>query len=115
MSEEPILIKSGDQKSEITRPGRLYRMKVKSEKIEAIVAELEPKAESRWYQHSGEELHLVIEGQMDYTVGEQTYKLNKGDILWHESNLRHRARNNSDEKVKYITIGTPPSFMLSDA
>jgi quercetin dioxygenase-like cupin family protein len=114
MTDEPVFIKSGDQKSETVKPGRLYRTKIKSEKIEAIVAELDPKAESRWYQHSGEELHLVIEGKMEYTVGENTYKLSKGDILWHKSNLRHRARNTSSKKVKYITVGTPPTFMISD-
>ena len=114
MSEEPVFIKSGDQKSETVKPGRLYRTKIKSEKMEAIVAELDPKAESRWYQHNGEELHLVIEGQMEYTVGDKSFKMSKGDILWHKSTLRHRARNTSNKKVKYITIGTPPTFMTYD-
>ncbi len=114
MNEETIFIKSGDQKSEIIKPGRTYRLKIKSEKTEAIVAELESKVESRWYQHTGEEIHLVLEGKMEYVVGENTYKLNKGDILWHKSNLKHRARNTSDKKVKYITISTPPTFMISD-
>jgi len=114
MSDEAIFIKSGDQKSEITRPGRLYRLKIKSEKTEAITAELEPKAESRWYQHAGEEIHLVLEGKMEYLVGENTYKLSRGDILWHKSNLKHRARNTGSKKVKYITISTPPTFMISD-
>ena len=51
MNDESIFIKSGDQKKEITRLGRVYRLKIKSEKIETIVAELEPKIESRWYRH----------------------------------------------------------------
>ena len=114
MNDETIFIKSGDQKSEIIKPGRIYRLKIKSEKTEAIVAELEPKVESRWYQHAGEEIHLVLEGKIEYIVGENTYKLSKGDILWHKSNLKHRARNTSSKKVKYITISTPPTFMISD-
>ena len=114
MNDESIFIKSGDQKKEITRLGRVYRLKIKSEKIETIVAELEPKIESRWYQHAGEEIHLVLEGKMEYTVDEKTFKLKKGDILWHKSNLKHRARNIGDKKVKYITIGTPPTMTTSD-
>ncbi len=114
MNDESIFIKSGDQKKEITRLGRVYRLKIKSEKIETIVAELEPKIESRWYQHTGEEIHLVLEGKMEYTVGEKTFKLKKGDILWHKSNLKHRARNIGNNKVKYITIGTPPTMTTSD-
>jgi quercetin dioxygenase-like cupin family protein len=114
MNDETIFIKSGDQKKEITRPGRTYRLKIKSEKTEAIIAEIDPKRESRWYQHAGEEIHLVLEGKMEYTVGEKTYKLNKGDILWHKSNFKHRAKNIGNKKVKYITIGTPPTFITSD-
>ena len=114
MNDQIIFIKSGDQKSEIVRPGRIYRLKIKSDKTEAIVAELEPNRESRWYQHSGEEIHLVLEGNMEYTVGENTYKLSKGDILWHKSNLKHRAKYSGTKKVKYITISTPPIFMIND-
>jgi quercetin dioxygenase-like cupin family protein len=86
---------------------------VKSDNLEAIIAELDPHTESRWFQHGGEEFHLVLEGQLEYTVGDHTYNLTKGDILWHESTLKHRARNNNDEKVTYITIGTPPTFSMS--
>jgi len=114
MNTDVILVKKGDQKREIKRQGRLYRMLIKSEKIEAIIAEIEPHTESRWYQHDGEELHLVLEGEMEYTVGEKSYKLSAGDILWHKSTLKHRAKNISDKKVKYGTIGTPPTFMVDD-
>jgi len=41
------------------------------------------------------------------------YKLSEGDILWHKSMLTHHARNTGGEKVVYITVGTPPSFMSS--
>ena len=110
MVDEAILIKKGEQKSEAKRPGKLYRLMVKSHKMEAIIAELEPHAESRWFQHTGEEMHLVLHGEIEYTVGEKSYKLTEGDILWHPSRLKHRARNNSNEKAMYITIGSPPSF-----
>jgi len=113
MNEDVIFIKKGEQKSEVKRPGKLYRLLVKSSHIEAIIAELEPHAESRWFQHDGEEMHLVLEGIMEYTVGEKSYKLSEGDILWHSSLLKHRARNIGNEKVVYITVGTPPTFVWS--
>ncbi len=113
MNNEPIFIKHDDHVKEITRPGRLYRMMIKSKNFEAIIAEIEPNTESRWYQHGGEEIHLVLEGEMEYEVGEKSYRLSEGDILWHQSTTKHRARNHSNKKVKYITIGTPPTFMVS--
>jgi len=113
MDNIAIFIKRGYQKTQITRPGRLYKMKVKSEKMEAKIAEMEPHTQSRWYQHDGEEIHLCIEGEMEYQVGDHSYKLSEGDVLWHKSILKHRAKNIGDKKVKYLTIGAPPTFIES--
>jgi quercetin dioxygenase-like cupin family protein len=110
MVENVVFIKKGDEKSKMKRPGKLYRLMVKSPHLEAIIAELEPHAESREFQHDGEEMHLVLAGEMEYTVGEKSYKLSEGDILWHESKLKHRAKNIGADKVVYMTIGTPPTF-----
>ena len=113
MVDEAILIKKGEQKSEAKRPGKLYRLMVKSHHMEVIIAELDPHAESRWFQHEGEEMHLMLWGEMEYMVGEKAYKLSEGDILWHSSTLKHRARNIGTEKVIYLTVGTPPTLMWS--
>ena len=111
MDENVIFIKKGDEASTIKKPGKLYRLMVKSHKMEAIIAELDPHMESKLFQHDGEEMHLVLQGEMEYTVGEKSYKLTEGDLLWHKSMLKHHARNIGSEKVVYITVGTPPSFM----
>ena len=111
MNEDIIFIKKGNQKSKTKRPGKLYRLMVKSDKMEAIISEIDPHTESQWYKHDGEELHLVLQGEMEYTVGEKSYKLSEGDVLWHKSTLKHRARNMESEKVIYITVGSPPTFI----
>lgn len=114
MDDKVILIKKEEALKKITRPGRLYRLKVKSEGMEAMVSEIDPHAESRWFKHEGEELHYLIQGELEYTVGDHSYKLHPGDMLWHQSNLKHRAKNMGAEKVIYITVGAPPTFMWSD-
>jgi mannose-6-phosphate isomerase-like protein (cupin superfamily) len=114
MTEETILIKKGEQKREVKRPGKLYRLMIKSHKIEAIIAELDPHAESRWFQHDGEEMHLMLQGEMEYMVGDHSYKLSEGDILWHPSSSRHRAKNIGHEKAIYITVSSPPTFMWDE-
>jgi quercetin dioxygenase-like cupin family protein len=113
MVDDTVLIRKASSESEITRPDKLYRLMVKSEKIEAIIAVLNPQAKSRWFQHDGEEMHLVLEGELEYTIDKKSYILNTGDILWHRSNLKHRARNISENKTTYITVGTPPTFALN--
>ena len=113
MTDDVVLIKKGNEKSRSEKPGKLYRLMVKSEKMDSIITELDPHTESKWFQHEGEEMHLVLQGEMEYTVGEHSYKLNEGDILWHHSSLKHHARNIGSDKVIYITVGTPPTFMWS--
>lgn len=113
MDEDVVFVKSDEEKSVTKKPGKLYRLMMKSHKIEAIIAEIDPRTESKLFQHDGEEIHLVLKGKMEYTVGEKTYKLSEGDILWHKSMLIHQAKNTSAKKVVYITIGIPPSFMSS--
>lgn len=113
MDEDIIFIKNGEEKSRTKKPGKLYRLMIKTHKMEAIIAEIDPHTESKLFQHEGEEMHLVLEGNMEYTVGEKTYKLSEGDVLWHKSMLIHHARNSGTKKVVYITVATPPSFMSS--
>lgn len=113
MQDNVILMKKGEEKSKIKKPGKLYRLMVESHTMEALIAELDPHTESKWFQHNGEEMHLVLQGEMEYTVGEKSYKLSEGDILWHKSMLKHHAKNIGAEKVIYITVGTPPTFMSS--
>lgn len=113
MEQDVVFIKNGEEKDKRKKPGKLYRLMIESPKMEAIIAEIDPHTESKLFQHQGEEMHLVLEGDMEYTVGEKTYKLSKGDILWHKSMLVHHAKNSGTKKVVYITVATPPSFMAS--
>jgi quercetin dioxygenase-like cupin family protein len=113
MDEDVVFIKNGEEKSKTIKPGKLYRLMIKTQKMEAIIAELDPHAVSKIFQHNGEEIHLVLDGEMEYTVGEKTYKLAEGDFLWHKSMLIHHARNIGGKKVVYITVATPPSFISS--
>ena len=112
MGDNAILIKKGHEKKTVERPDKLYRLMIKSQKMEGIIAELDSFAESKWFKHDGEEMHLVLQGEMEYLVGEDSYRLSEGDILWHKSELKHKAKNLGEEKLIYITIGTPPTFMF---
>jgi quercetin dioxygenase-like cupin family protein len=112
MSDKPIILKSGEEKSRLQTKGKLFRLMVKTKNLEAIIAEIDSHTASRWYQHDGEELHYILEGEIIYEVGEESYKMSKGQLLWHKSTVRHRAINNSNKKAKYATVGTPPTFII---
>jgi len=113
INDTPLLIRKGDEGRVVSKNGRIYNILVESKNMKVTIAELEPNSESRWFKHDGEEIHLVLEGKLEYTVGETIYNLKEGDILWHKSNYKHKAKNVGDKKIVYITIGTPPTFKES--
>lgn len=114
MSDKPILFKKDREKDRILKPGRTYRLMIKSEHLEAIIAEIDPHTSSQWFKHTGEELHYVLEGKIEYIVGDKSYKLKEGELLWHKANVKHKAVNNTDKIAKYATVGTPPTFTINE-
>jgi quercetin dioxygenase-like cupin family protein len=109
--EETIFMKRGEARYKTKENGKLFRMLMKSERMEAIISELDLNAASKFYKHDGEEMHIVLKGEIEYEVGEKKYAMKEGDVLWHRSNLPHRAKNIGREKAVYLTIGSPPTFM----
>ena len=63
MDDKVLFIKKGDEKSKTKKPGKLHRLMAKSKRMEAIICELDPHRESRWFKHNGEEIHLVLDGE----------------------------------------------------
>jgi quercetin dioxygenase-like cupin family protein len=112
MTDNPIVLRHGQQKNIIQKPGKLYRLMIKSNNLEAIIAEIDPHTSSEWYKHNGEELHYILKGEIEYEVGDKSYKLKEGEVLWHKSDVPHRAVNHSAKKAKYATVGTPPTFSI---
>ncbi|MBT3787006.1 MAG: cupin domain-containing protein [Alphaproteobacteria bacterium] len=60
--------------------------------------------------HEAEECGVVIQGQMELTVGNQRKLMGPGEAYYFDSRLPHRFRNTSDEDCVVISACTPPSF-----
>lgn len=60
--------------------------------------------------HPGEEGGIVLKGQIEVTVGEDTAVLSVGDAYYFDSSLPHRFRNLGDEDCEIISVCTPPTF-----
>ncbi len=58
--------------------------------------------------HRGEEGGLVIEGEIELTVGEKRAILGPGDSYYFESTIPHRFRNVSKKRTVIISACTPP-------
>ncbi|MCP5197195.1 MAG: cupin domain-containing protein [Gammaproteobacteria bacterium] len=61
-------------------------------------------------QHDGEEGGIVLRGQIEVVVGDQSRILETGDAYYFDSRQLHRFRNLSDQECELISVCTPPSF-----
>lgn len=62
------------------------------------------------YSHQGEEAGIVIAGQIELTVGEQTQLLDTGDAYIFDSRTPHRFRNTGDAVCIIVSACTPATF-----
>lgn len=58
--------------------------------------------------HAGEESGIVLEGEIELTVGEQRSILGPGDAYYFESTIPHRFRNVSKTNAVIISACSPP-------
>ena len=58
--------------------------------------------------HRGEESGIVIEGEIELTVGDQTRVLKSGEAYYFESTTPHRFRNISKKRAVLVSACTPP-------
>lgn len=55
-------------------------------------------------EHPGEQFIFVVEGCMQYIVGDKKYTLSAEDCLYHEGQLPHGPQLTQDQKVRYIVV-----------
>ncbi len=105
-----VFIKKGEAKFLKKVEGKTFKMLVRSKRMRAVISEIEVGALSELYRHEGEEIHIMLEGEVEYQVGDHSYLMEEGDVLWHRSDVPHRARNVGSRKAIYLTVGTPPEM-----
>jgi quercetin dioxygenase-like cupin family protein/DNA-binding XRE family transcriptional regulator len=72
---------------------------------------LEPLARSdEQIHHVGEELGYVLEGELELTLGDQSYSLKAGDSFYFPSTEPHSYRNPGDTVARILWVNTPPTF-----
>ncbi|MCZ7624468.1 MAG: hypothetical protein C3F12_07870 [Candidatus Methylomirabilota bacterium] len=66
------------------------------------------KMKEREFHHHGEELQLCVKGKVQFTVGDDTYLLGRGDSLHFKSYLRHYWENAGQAEAQLLMICCPP-------
>ncbi len=60
--------------------------------------------------HPGDEIAVVLEGQLEVQVGDETVLLQVGDSISFNGNLPHKFTNPGDQNAVVIAAITPPRF-----
>jgi len=81
----------------------------RSEKIEVVHIILEPgKTLGKAHKHPGEEFKYVLEGTVEFMIGDTKKIVGAGGWLHHDCSIPHSVANKTSKKASYITISVPP-------
>ena len=73
-----------------------------------IVVEAQKKHDGVGFQHEGEEFVYVLEGNVEYQVGEHVNKLKAGDSLHFNSGVKHDLYNTGKTDAQLIVVVYAP-------
>ncbi|SCL94581.1 helix-turn-helix domain-containing protein [Sporanaerobacter sp. PP17-6a] len=79
--------------------------------MEPIFVEIQPGGSTKEDSpHEGEEFGFVISGHVFIHIGNEKYKLKKGESFYFKANSNHYISNEGKHVAKLIWVSTPPSF-----
>ena len=62
------------------------------------------------YTHDGEECGVVVQGKLEFTIGNQTCFLEEGDSIYFDASIPHKWRNVGTREVHVVWAVTPPTL-----
>lgn len=116
--EEPYKINvsfigKGDITSYHTQDGLIFRLLTKGQSKNMQVMEIyhppHSPSERRIYSHEqkGQEFITVLEGMLYILIGDKTYKLEEGDSIIFDSNVKHSIYT-EEKSARFFLIASPP-------
>lgn len=79
--------------------------------MEPILVQLEGGGRSIEHNpHEGEEFGYLLEGSVVLHLGDNVYKIKKGESFYFEPKKMHYIENKNDRPAKFLWVSTPPSF-----
>jgi transcriptional regulator with XRE-family HTH domain len=80
--------------------------------LEVFIGYLDPGGQSSdsAQSHPSDECMLILQGDMEITLGETSYVLHAGDSISYDGRIPHRAVNTGNEQLVFVSAVTPPNF-----
>jgi transcriptional regulator with XRE-family HTH domain len=79
--------------------------------LQLMLADLDPtEASMEMMEHGGQELVLLLAGELEVRVADRSYDLREGDAITFPARQAHGFRNRGPRKAKMLNATTPPSI-----
>lgn len=111
--KERLEVVKKDHRRVLTSPSgskmEVLAMCLEGGQMEACIFTFGPGAKSgdRSDAHKGEELFLVLDGEMSFVVDEEVYILREGDSIHFNSERAHRWQNPGEGDLRFLWAMTP--------
>jgi transcriptional regulator with XRE-family HTH domain len=94
-----------DQKS--SRFGYRYEALAVSKRnkyVEPFILTIEPGDPPGEFFHKGQEFLYMLSGTMDFTIGDNTYRMKAGDSIYFDSAVKHKTKLIGNKTVKFVAV-----------
>lgn len=103
--EDVILRRKGERHESLKLDKVAVNILTSAEYLESMAVEMPPGSEiPKEYEHEGEEVRIVLEGEIEIDVAGVAHVLKEGDVMWHKSSVPHKIKNPSDKKAVYFSV-----------
>lgn len=110
-NSKPYILVKADERSGVERDnaeGFIYQpLTVKSagdSVIETFVLTLMPDAKRSMVSTEGDEFIYILDGTLDFILGEERIKMNKGDALYFDGRIAHVPENHSGREASLLAV-----------
>jgi transcriptional regulator with XRE-family HTH domain len=77
----------------------------RNKKMEPFLVTVEPSdAQPELHTHDGQEFNYMLEGSMDFFIGEMVYRLSEGDSVYFDSSVPHAMKAHGQRAAKFLAV-----------
>ena len=83
---------------------RIFTQSIKNSTVDIVILELEPNAKRPQVETEAYEYKYILNGTIEYEIGECTYILNQGDSMLFDGRIPHTPKNKGAEKAGMLVV-----------
>ncbi|MBN1499795.1 MAG: cupin domain-containing protein [Spirochaetes bacterium] len=83
--------------------------------ITTTLVEMDVNGHQHLHSHETEQSYFIIKGKGLMNVGDEECEVMKGDSIFIPSNAVHGLKNTGNEKLVYLSAGSPPFGRVKEA